>query len=289
MAGGAGNDRYVVDNVGDRVVEAAGGGADEVVSSVTFVAGLQEIEAITLGGAGNINALGNALANTITGNAGANRLIGAEGDDTLDGGAGADRLEGGAGDDAYVVDNAGDRVVEAAGAGSDRVSSSVSFVLPAEVEALRLTGSAALFGFGNALANAVTGNDGANRLHGRDGADTLDGGLGSDRLYGGAGADLFVFLGPPGGGQVDRFVDFVVAEDRIGLGAAGLPGLAPGPLDPGALALGTAATTAAHRLIYDGASGWLLHDADGVGGAAAVGFAILPAGLALTAADVLIL
>ena len=34
MAGGAGNDTYVVDDVGDSVVEAAGEGTDLVQSSV---------------------------------------------------------------------------------------------------------------------------------------------------------------------------------------------------------------------------------------------------------------
>jgi trimeric autotransporter adhesin len=42
---------------------------------------------------------------------------------------GVDRLSGGAGNDVYVVDNAGDLVVEDAAAGIDLVQSSVSYVL----------------------------------------------------------------------------------------------------------------------------------------------------------------
>jgi hypothetical protein len=37
------------------------------------------------------------------------------GDDTLDGGAGADQMHGGKGNDSYVVDSAGDVVIELAG------------------------------------------------------------------------------------------------------------------------------------------------------------------------------
>ena len=41
MTGGAGNDTYVVDNAGDVVTEAAGGGTDTVESSITFTLGAE--------------------------------------------------------------------------------------------------------------------------------------------------------------------------------------------------------------------------------------------------------
>lgn len=285
LAGGAGDDTYVVDHPGDRIIELPGQGYDRVLASVTFNAAGQSIEAITLTGNAAINAAGNELANHIIGNGAANRLIGGAGDDTLDGGAGADRLEGGAGDDLYLVDDPGDRVVEEAGAGFDVVESLVTFTLPAHVEMLRLAGEAAINGFGNAGANVLIGNSGANRLSAFDGDDTLDGGLGADVLAGGAGADLFVFSTALGGGNVDRLLDFTPGEDRIALSATVFAALAPGALAPEALVIGAAASSAAHRLIYNGATGALFYDADGAGGAAAIRFATLPVGLAPTAGD----
>ncbi|MFG6461195.1 PA14 domain-containing protein [Roseateles sp. DXS20W] len=173
MAGGAGDDSYLVDNAGDTVTEGVGEGADQVFASVSFRLG-ENLEDLTLLGAANINATGNSAANRLTGNSGNNQL---------DGGAGADQMAGGAGDDSYVVDNAGDVVTENAGEGTDTIRSSVTLVLPANVENLVLTGSANIDATGNALDNVITGNAGNN---------TIDGGAGADAMAGGAGNDSYV-------------------------------------------------------------------------------------------------
>ena len=65
MFGGAGNDTYVVDNVGDVVNETDGDGTDTVLSSISFsladpVHAIGSIENLTLTGSGAINATGNA-------------------------------------------------------------------------------------------------------------------------------------------------------------------------------------------------------------------------------------
>ena len=189
LRGGAGNDSYVVDNAGDVVTELAGEGTDTVSSSVAYTLGAN-LENLTLTGSGAIAGTGNAVANVLKGNSGANTLTGLDGNDTLDGGAGADSLRGGNGDDTCVVDNAGDVVVEAAGAGTDLVKSSVTATLAANVELLTLTGTGAINGTGNTLANWLQGNTAANTLAGGDSQDLLWGDLGNDILQGGNGRDL---------------------------------------------------------------------------------------------------
>lgn len=144
---------------------------------------------------------GNGANNDIRGNAGNDTLRGGAGDDRLFGGSGADVMEGGVGNDRYAVDSAQDRVIEAAGSGNDTVFATVSAVLGNYVENLVLTGTGALNGNGNSLANRMAGNAGANRLQGLSGNDslaggagndTLDGGLGNDVLNGGAGRDVMI-------------------------------------------------------------------------------------------------
>lgn len=144
----------------------------------------------TLAGAGGNDVLG--------GLAGNDTLQGLAGDDVLDGGVGVDSMAGGLGNDRYVVDRAGDQVIENAAEGVDTVESSINFALPANVENLLLRGSVNLNGTGNALDNILTGNAGQNALNGGDGDDTLIGADGRDALRGGAGNDTFLVNGDEG-------------------------------------------------------------------------------------------
>lgn len=182
MFGGLGDDLYFVDNLADGVVEAAGAGNDTVIASVSLTLAA-EVEHLQLLGNIGLTAIGNGLNNSITGTWGA---------DTLDGGAGADTLEGLKGGDRYIVDNVNDVVIEKANSGWDRVISSVSLTLAANVEALFLDSKTGLSG---------TGNDMNNALYGNLGNDTLDGGLGIDTMSGGSGNDVYV---------VDNTLDVIV-------------------------------------------------------------------------------
>lgn len=184
---------------------------------------------------------GNAAANAIAGTEASDLIYGFAGNDTLRGAAGADRMQGGTGHDTYEVSEAGDQVVERSGEGTDTVESPIGWALSAHVERLVLTGTAAIDGTGNALANLLIGNPAANRLlggggndrlEGRDGNDllntaaghdTLLGGTGDDRLNGAGGSDVltggrgndtFVFVSGHG---TDVITDFVAGgrDDRI--------------------------------------------------------------------------
>jgi Ca2+-binding RTX toxin-like protein len=210
MRGGIGDDTYVVDNVGDVVLELAGQGTDLVQAGATFTIA-NNIENLTLTGVDNINGTGNALANTLLGNAGNN---------ILDGKAGADTMTGGLGGDTYVVDNAGDVVTEA-GAGTDTVQSTITFALGASFENLTLTGGAAVNGTGNTLVNILTGNGAANTLNGLGGHDTLNGGSGADLLLGGLGNDIYMVdnVGDVAAENAGEGTDLVQSSVTFTLGA----------------------------------------------------------------------
>jgi len=150
---------------------------------------------------GDDDLFGDAGADQMYGGAGADELVGGADNDNMDGGTGADVLYGGTGNDVYLVDDAGDVVVEYGGEGEDIVRPTISYTLGANLEALQLQGSADLSGTGNSLGNTIVGNSGNNALSGLDGGDklyggggddVLFGGLGRDTLYGEAGADTFV-------------------------------------------------------------------------------------------------
>jgi len=190
LKGGKGDDTYIVDNVGDKVVELADGGFNDVVkASISYsLAGTANIESLVLvEGAGDINGTGSAGVNVLTGNSGNN---------ILDGGLGADVLKGGLGNDTYIVDDLGDQVQENASSGIDLVRTSVRLGAAFDnVENYTYTGKDSWNFTGNALDNIIIGSSGFDQLDGGAGNDTLDGGLGGDRLVGGAGDDTYILSG----------------------------------------------------------------------------------------------
>src|SRR5262249_34982233 len=190
MAGGKGDDTYIVDNSGDAVTETlagAVGGTDTVKSSVSFTLG-NNVENLELTGTGKTDGTGNALNNAITGNGNDNKLsglagndvlAGGAGNDTLDGGIGTDDLTGGTGNAPYLLDSTADTIHEAAGDSGDTVAATFSLDLNDpkfdNIENATLLGAGALTAIGDDGANKLTGNAGANTLTGNGGNDTLDG------------------------------------------------------------------------------------------------------------------
>ena len=172
LKGMGGDDTYHVDSRDDVVIEAAGGGVDTVVSTVSFDARSAHVENITLAGDANANVVGNDLNNVITGNSAANFLKGMAGDDVM---------AGLGGNDTYEVNSRGDVVIEVAGGGVDTVLSSVSFdARTTHVENITLTGSSNANAIANDLNNTVRGNSASNVIIGGGGADVLTGGGGVD-------------------------------------------------------------------------------------------------------------
>ncbi len=96
LAGLGGDDTYLVANTGDTIIEAAGGGADTVRTSLAAYTLPANVENIVYTGATGFSGVGNAEANGIEGGAGADFLSGLGGNDILIGGSGADILLGGA-------------------------------------------------------------------------------------------------------------------------------------------------------------------------------------------------
>ncbi len=111
MTGGTENDVYIVDDAGDQTTELVGGGFDIVRTTLDWVLA-NNIEALELQAATNVNGTGNAGSNNLQGNAGANTLSGLagvdtingnDGDDIIIGGVGNDLLRGGTGADTFAV------------------------------------------------------------------------------------------------------------------------------------------------------------------------------------------
>jgi hypothetical protein len=233
LQGGDGGDLYLIELIKDHpfaeVLDLGTSGIDELrladtkTGTLTVFAGDVGLERVVIGTgtaatavstgtiAININAAVAPNALTIVGNAGRNHLVGTAFDDVLNGGGGADDLQGGGGNDNYLVDNAADAITELAGQGIDRVQSSVSFRLAANVEDLELTGTSAINGTGNDLVNQILGNSARN---------VLDGGAAADLLQGGEAGDLYL-ISAVGDHPQSEFIDTGLSGiDEVRIAAA---------------------------------------------------------------------
>ncbi|CAG0981107.1 Bifunctional hemolysin/adenylate cyclase [Rhizobiaceae bacterium] len=259
-------------------------------------------------GAGNDTVVGDNFANRLFGQGGTDTILGRDGNDILDGGEGNDHLYGGLGADQHI-----------GGAGLDfaRYDDANYGNLTIRLDNAALNVGAAAVGdtyngieclvgglgndtvVGDNLANRLYGQGGSDTIFGRAGNDILDGGAGNDFLNGGLGNDTLT-----GGGDndtfffntalnaatnVDTITDFSVPNDTIRLEDAIFTAIGPaGVLAAAAFTIGAAATTAAHRIVYNSATGALIYDSNGSAAGGATQFAVLGTGLALTNADFLV-
>jgi Ca2+-binding RTX toxin-like protein len=265
MRGGTGSDTYSVADLGDTVRERIGRGVDLVQSSIDYRL-TANVENLTLVGSDSIDGTGNSLSNKLIGNSGAN---------ILDGRGGADIMSGGAGADTYIVDHVDDVIAPFTGSREDQIFSSVSFTIKSfDVVRLKLVGNEAIDGWGSGAGEAITGNEQANRIDGKGGFDNLRGRGGEDGFYFTLQARSYRA----------KILDFSTEDDTIFLSTAHFDG-PDGTLSEDAFHEGTAAQDAGDRILYDSQTGNIYYDSDGSGAQAAILFATVTAGTALTRED----
>jgi serralysin len=270
----------IVQAVNVERVSASGSSGDDTLVGLAaddFLAGTDGNDTID-GAAGN---------DTLYGGNGVDTMAGGDGDDTLSGGIGADILNGGAGTDTIAFTDQFGAVVLTLN-GNINATATVGGLADDKFKGFEnaVGGQGADQLTGDGVANLLSGVNGNDVLDGAGGNDTLRGGFGNDMITGGGGRDTFVFDTTPNTAtNMDTITDFNAANETIQLTPFPFTALATGALAASAFHVGAAAHDADDRIIYNSATGALLYDADGTGGTAAVQFAQLSSGLALSEAN----
>ncbi|EJM02197.1 putative calcium-binding protein [Pseudomonas sp. GM102] len=219
LEGGVGNDVYIVNGYSVSTIEQAGGGNDEIRTTLTSMSLAANIENLTYTGTGSFTGYGNTGDNVITGGAGTDTLMGGAGADQFIGGAGIDTvsysdsnyiavtintktgintgiaagdtyngieiIQGGLGDDTFISGSAADTFDGLAG--NDTVDYSTS---SAAVSVSLVAG--AVGAGGDAQGDKLSSID---KVIGTAFNDTLASNTSSSVLEGGAGNDVYVISG----------------------------------------------------------------------------------------------
>ena len=246
LRGGLGDDTYVANQTGDRILEEADAGIDTVLSfAKTFKLGAN-VENGRIMSEGRAHMNGNALDNVVYAGTGNNVMNGGAGTDTVS-------FEFGVTGDAGVrVDLASPAVADTGGSGRDKVHNFENVIGSANADWLGGDD-------GDNMLQGLAGND---SLLGAAGNDTLGGGAGNDVLEGGEGNDTFDFDAvtdlSTDPAATDVIADFVAGADLIDL--SGIDALADTVEDDGFVFIGAAdfsSTDASGELRYtfDAATG----------------------------------
>jgi Ca2+-binding RTX toxin-like protein len=173
LIGGSGNNTFVINNSSDVLQDTSTTATNTAKSGVSYSLAAN-VNTLILTGSASLVGTGNGGNDSLTGNSGTDTLKAGSGVDTLIAGTGVATLMGGTGNTTFVINNTGDAVQDTSTTTSNTLRSSVTYSLPTNVNALVLTGTAALKGTAN------SGND------------TLTSNTGLDTLVGGSGNDVFV-------------------------------------------------------------------------------------------------
>jgi serralysin len=268
--------------------------AASAILSTDYVGQFENITGSSLGD----RLYGTIGANTINGGGGNDIIYAEGGDDIVSGGAGSDILLGGSGTDTLNYGSAvGAVYADLAGFVNETAlqtgtvnggTATLSIDLLAQFE--NIIGSE--YGdrlYGDANGNTIIAGGGDDLIYGGAGSDTLIGGAGNDRiigetgadmLTGGTGADTFFFTAALNSG-LDTITDFVAGTDKLQL-LSPIFGLTTGSAVQ--LVINGSASVAG-TFLYNTGTGVLSFDSDGAGGAAAIDFANIGTGLALTTGD----
>lgn len=83
LSGGQGADRFLIDTASDQVIETSGGGADTIISSVSYTVP-EHVEALMLAaGVSGLSLTGSSGSDILIGNGLANNFFGGAGDDVI--------------------------------------------------------------------------------------------------------------------------------------------------------------------------------------------------------------
>ena len=318
--GGAGVDTvsYLASTAGVTASLALAGAQNTIgAGSDTFIS----IE--NLVGSGFADVLtGDAGANRFEGGGGDDQLTGGLGDDTLIGGAGVDEASYRGLSAGVTVDLSLTTAQNTGGGGIDTLSEIENiagttfndvftgtsgnnrFLGGAGVDTVRYANAAAgvavdlaitvaqnTVGAGSdtfSLIENLVGSSFNDTLLGDNTANALDGGAGINTLTGRGGADVFQFSVLETSANRDIVTDFAAGVDKFGFlrsAFTGFSGAPAGALAAAQFGLGTVATTASQRVLYDQATGNVWYDADGNGAGAQVHIATLTGAPVLGASD----